>query len=160
MKYFYFGVWSISCSCLHDTARNETHCGCYFIMVILTEIKFQVIKYHVNNTRNEIIWKETFAICTCENKNDWLLVNGRFISEHSWNEIHFISPAMKSYVNRITFMVGWNFISGIFHFESHVNTLKLIYSCIYSWIVPVIYHFPIFSLLFMPFESCKEYREH
>ena len=55
MKYFYFGVWSISCSCLHDTARNETHCGCYFIMVILTEIKFQVIKYHVNNTRNEII---------------------------------------------------------------------------------------------------------
>ena len=57
-------------------------------------------------------------ICTCVNKNDWLLFNGPFISGHSLSEIHFISPAMKSNVNRISFMVDWNsfwvdFISGL-----------------------------------------------
>ena len=53
---FYFGVWSISYSCLHDTTRNETHCGCYFTAVILTRMKinFEWIKY-ANTTRNEII---------------------------------------------------------------------------------------------------------
>ena len=61
-------------------------------------------------------------ICTCVNKNDWLLLNGPFISGHSRNEIHFISPAMKSNVNRISFMVDWNFVSGRFHFVSDVNT--------------------------------------
>ena len=38
--HFHFDVWSISYNRLHDTTRNETHCGCYFIDVILTEIKF------------------------------------------------------------------------------------------------------------------------
>ena len=31
-------------------------------------------------------------ICTCVNKNDWLILNGPFISDHPGNEIHFISP--------------------------------------------------------------------
>ena len=53
------------------------------------------------------------SICTCVNKNDWLLLNGPFISDHPRDEIHFIFPAMKSNVNRISFVVGWNFISGL-----------------------------------------------
>ena len=54
-------------------------------------------------------------ICTCVNKNDWLLLNGPFISYHSRNEIHYIFPAMKS-----------NFISGSkFRFGSHVNTVQV-----------------------------------
>ena len=35
---FRFGVWSICYNCLHDAIRNETRC--YFIAVILAEIKF------------------------------------------------------------------------------------------------------------------------
>ena len=40
IKYFHFGVWSVSYNCLHDTSQNENHCGCYFIDVILIEKKF------------------------------------------------------------------------------------------------------------------------
>ena len=40
MKYFHFGVWSISNNSLHNATQNETDCGCYFIAVILTEMKF------------------------------------------------------------------------------------------------------------------------
>ena len=57
-------------------------------------------------------------ICTCVNKNEWLLLNGPFISDQPRNKIRFISPVMKSNVNRISFMVSWNF-------GSHVNTLLL-----------------------------------
>ena len=64
-------------------------------------------------------------ICACVSKNDWLLVNGPLTSDHPRNEIHFISPVMESNVYGIPFMVGWNFISGRFHFGSHVNTLLI-----------------------------------
>ena len=40
-------------------------------------------------------------ICTCVNKNDWLLLKGPFILGHPRNEIRFISPTMKSNANRI-----------------------------------------------------------
>ena len=40
LNFFQFGVWSISYKCLHKIPRNETDCGCCFITVILTEIKF------------------------------------------------------------------------------------------------------------------------
>ena len=40
IKYFHFGVYSVSYNCLHDTSQNENHCGCYFIDVILIEKKF------------------------------------------------------------------------------------------------------------------------
>ena len=49
-------------------------------------------------------------ICTCVNKNDSLLLNGPFISGHPRNEIRFISPVMKSNVNRISFIVDSNFV--------------------------------------------------
>ena len=62
-------------------------------------------------------------ICTCVNKNDWLLSNGLFIPDQLWNEIHFILPAMKINANRISFMMGWNFFLGRFHYGSHGNSL-------------------------------------
>ena len=40
MKYFQVGVWSNSYSCLDKIPRNKTHCGCYFIAVILTVMNF------------------------------------------------------------------------------------------------------------------------
>ena len=99
-----------------STSRSETYCRCYFIAVILTEMKFhfgdKIGKYYPK-------WN----ICTCVKKIDWNLRNGTFISYHPRNEIHLISPAMKSNVNRICFMVGWNFVSGRFHFGSYVNNL-------------------------------------
>ena len=62
-------------------------------------------------------------ICTYVKENDWLLLNGPFILDHPRNEIRSISLAMKSNVNRVCFMVGWNFDSGRLHYASHVNTL-------------------------------------
>ena len=61
-------------------------------------------------------------ICTYVNKNDWSLLDGFFISGHHRKEIHFISPAMKSNVNRIFFMVDLNFVLARFNFGSGVNT--------------------------------------
>ena len=104
------------------TSRSETYCGSYFIAVILREMKFHFgdkisCKYYPK-------WNYMKGnICTCVKKIDWNLRNGTFISHHPRNEIHLISPAMKSKVNRICFMVGWNFVSGRFHFGSHVNNL-------------------------------------
>ena len=62
-------------------------------------------------------------ICICINKNDWLLPNGSFISDQPWNDIHFISPVMKSNLNVISFMLDWDFVSGRFQFLPHVNIL-------------------------------------
>ena len=61
-------------------------------------------------------------IYTCVNKNDWFSRSGLFILGHPRNEIRFISPAMKSNVNRISFMVNLNFVSSKFHFGFHANT--------------------------------------
>ena len=122
MKYFHFGVWSISYDCLHDTTRTKTRCGCYFIAVIWQ--KWNLISGDKILCKQYPKWNHIKGnICACVSKNDWLLLNGPFISDLPRNEIHFNSPAMKSNVNRIPFMVGWNFISGRFHFGSHVNTL-------------------------------------
>ena len=40
-----------------NSLRVLFHCGHFD----KNEISFRLIKYHVNTTRNEIIWKETFA---------------------------------------------------------------------------------------------------
>ena len=42
MKFFHFGVWSISYNSLHEIPQNEIQCGCNFIAVILTEMKFHI----------------------------------------------------------------------------------------------------------------------
>ena len=125
MKYFHFGVCSISYNCLHDPTRNETHCGWYFIAVILKEMKFH--SGHKTPYKHYPKWNHMKGnICTCGNKIDWLFLNEVFILDHPRNELHFISPSIKSNVNRISFRVGWNFNSGRFHFGYLVNILYLI----------------------------------
>ena len=47
------------------------------------------------------------SICTCRNKNDWLLFNEPFILDDRRSEINFLSPAMIRNVNRDFFYVGW-----------------------------------------------------
>ena len=42
MTFFHFGAWSISYNSLHGIPPNEIQCGCYFIAVILTEMKFSI----------------------------------------------------------------------------------------------------------------------
>ena len=37
LQYFQFRGWSVCYNCLHGIPRNETHCGCLLIAVILTE---------------------------------------------------------------------------------------------------------------------------
>ena len=46
MKLFQFGVWSISYKPLHETSRNKTNCGGYFIALNLTEIGFIICKHY------------------------------------------------------------------------------------------------------------------
>lgn len=87
-------------------------------------------KYHLNTTRNESYEREHLRIRLFhQNKNDVLLLNERFSSTSRKTKFHFISPAVKSSVNRTSFMVDWNLISGRFHFGSYVKvpfTLKII----------------------------------
>ena len=72
--------------------------------------------------------------------------DGKYLRVFTWDFIsgemkyfHFgvwsiTSPAMKSNVNRICFMEGWNFVSGRFHFGSHVNNLfdLFIFCCYFT----------------------------
>ena len=86
MKYFHFGVWSISYNCLHDTTRNETHCGCYFIAVILTEMKFHFGWWNTMETLPDIKSYET-------SKFEWTIDDSwieNIISTPIWATIFFI----------------------------------------------------------------------
>ena len=115
MKCFHFLVWSISHNCLLAAAQNET----YFGHFDRKEILFWVRKCHVDTIRNEIIRKETFAHAFISSKRKWLaLWNGPFSWTTPEKKFHFISPAVKSNINRHFFYVGLKF-----HFGSHVNTL-------------------------------------
>ena len=121
MKCFQCGVWSISYNNLHDTTQNETHCRCFFHCdhIDENEISFRVIKMSCKSYPK---WNHMKGnICTCVNKNDCLLLNGPFISDHTQIEIHYILPAMKSVADRIYFAMRWNFVSSRFHFGSHEN---------------------------------------
>ena len=122
MKYFHFGVWSISYNCLHVQPEVKLVVGVISLRSFWQKWNDKI------SCKHNLKWNHMKGnICTCVNKNDWL--NGPFISDHPRKEIYFISPAMKSNVNRISFMVGWNFVSGRLCFGSHVNTL-LIYNLI------------------------------
>ena len=59
-------------------------------------------------------------ICTCFYFIKTKMIGFYRIDRFSWNipekKFDLISPAMKSNVNKISFMVGWNFISGRFYF--------------------------------------------
>ena len=115
VKYFHFGVWSISYNCLQDTNRNETHCGCYFIVVFWQKWNFilgdKILCKHYPK------WNHMKGnICTCVSKNDWLLLNGTFISGYP-DKISF-RPQWK--VMQAEFLLWWfeillpvDFISGL-----------------------------------------------
>ena len=66
-------------------------------------------------------------ICACLYFIKTKIIGFYWMGRFSWTtpeaKFHFVLPAMKSNINRISFMVGENFISGRFHFGSHVKTL-------------------------------------
>ena len=100
VKYFQFSVWSISFSCLHEIPRNETHFGCYFIVAILTEMK-----YHFGS---KMLCKYYPEIKSSKTKHLRLQMFHKNKHSRSKNqnkiEFHFISPAVETNVNRIFFM--------------------------------------------------------
>ena len=125
---FHFGrneIFSFRCLlnfCLHVQPERKLIAGVVSLRYFWQ--KWNFISGFKISCKNYPKWNHMKGnICTCLNKNDWLLLNGPFISDHPRNEIHLISPTLKSDVNRISFMVGWNFVSGRFRFGSHVNTL-------------------------------------
>ena len=67
--------------------------------------------------------------CTCvyfiKTKMTGLYWMGCFSRTIPETKFHFISPVVKSKVNRISFLVGWYFILGRIHFGSHVNTFSM-----------------------------------
>ena len=93
-------LWSISFNCLHEITRNETHFGCYFIVAILTEIKFHfgwkiLCKYYpeiklskTKHLRLQMFHKNKYSRSKNQNKI----------------EFHFNSPAVETNVDRIFFM--------------------------------------------------------
>ena len=106
-----------------------------FIRVLLrcghfdrNEILFHIIKYHVNTTQKWIHMKGN--ICAYVYFIKTKMVGFYWMSRFSWitadTKFHFISPAMKSNGNGISFMISWNFILGISHFGSDVNNLLLV----------------------------------
>ena len=66
------------------------------------------------------IWACVYFIKTKMIGFYWL---GHFPGTISETKFYLFLPTMKSNVNRIYFIVGWNFISGRCHFGSQVNTL-------------------------------------
>ena len=84
---------------------------------------FLLLRFHVNTTRNEIRWKETSTHVFVSSKQGWMTFTTCRLSRTTLAlKFQFISPAMKSNAN-ISFMKGWNFILGRFHFGSHINSL-------------------------------------
>ena len=145
-KFYFFKVFYISRGCLHEISLRAkwnifiSVFGQFLINAYIIQPKVRLI---VGVTSLRSFWQKwNFIsgdkisckhyskwnhmkgnISTYVNKNDWLLLNGPFISDHLRNEIYFISPVMKSNVNRIFFMACWNFVSDGFHFGSHLSTL-------------------------------------
>ena len=90
MKYFPFGVSSISYNSLHETLQNETHCGCYFIIVILTKMK--MFNEHYSEMKS---FKRKHLRIRILHKNKDIS------KDQNKDEFHFISPAMKTNVNKL-----------------------------------------------------------
>ena len=105
------GVWSIYCNCLHDTTRNEVHCGCYFIAIILTEMGYKMSCKHFPK------WNHKKGnICTCVYFIKRRMIDSNWMGCICWTtpetKFYFIYPKVKSNVNNFFFMAGWNFNSG------------------------------------------------
>ena len=79
MKYFQFGVWSISYNCLLAIPRNETHCGLFW----QKWKQYIQMKSSKTNLHMQIFHKVKDSTWKDQNK-----------------QFHFISPAMKTNVNK------------------------------------------------------------
>ena len=87
MKLFQFGVWSISYKPLHETSRNKTNCGGYFIALNLTEIGFC---YMQTLPRNEIHNRGFTHANISKNHRQ------RVKRLKTGMKFHFTSPAIKT----------------------------------------------------------------
>ena len=64
INFFQFGVWSISHNCVDEIQWNETHCGCHFISIILTKMKFHF--GDETSCKHCLIWDHMKGnTCTC-----------------------------------------------------------------------------------------------
>ena len=114
MKYFHFGVWSIFYWSTVYMLQSQMKLIAGVISLWSFWQKWNFIPGDKKSYKQNPKWNHMEGnIYTNVNKNDWLLLNGPFILDHSWNEINFIFTVMKSNVNRISYMAGWNFISGL-----------------------------------------------
>ena len=120
MKYFHFGVWWVSYNCLHVTVYKlvagviSLLSWQYWTFISGDEMSCKTWKSFNRNHLHMLLYHQERMIGFY-----WM---GRFSRTTPRTKFHFISPTMKSNVNRISFMAGRNFNSGMFHFGSHVNT--------------------------------------
>ena len=91
MKHFWFVVRLNSYNYLYERNRNETHSSCYFLAVILTEIKFLPGVYGLCNHKLEM--KLLRMLLFHQNKDSRSKYQNK-------NEFCIISPAIKTVVNR------------------------------------------------------------
>ena len=114
LKYFQFDVRWISCNYLHEKNQNETHSGCYFLPVILTEIKFHFWGY--------VLFRYP-KIKLFERKHlPMLLLHQAKIADQK----------IQTKMNFISFLSQWKLLkTEFFHgetnfpFGSHLNTLSV-----------------------------------
>ena len=106
-------IFSIRCmvNLLHLftwNTQNESHCWCYFIAVILTEMKFHFGWCYVNTTPKMKSPKR-------KNLCMWIFHKKKYIrpKDQNKNRFHFILPALKTIIDRFSFLAKPNFISSL-----------------------------------------------
>ena len=124
LRYFHFGVWSISYyNCYITQPEMKLIAGVISLRSFWQELNF--ISRDKMSCKHYPKWNKIKGnIYFIKTKIIGFYSIGRFSQTTPETKFHFILPAMRSNVNRISFTVGWNFISGGFHFGSHVNTLS------------------------------------
>ena len=127
MKYFHFSFSSTSCNCLHDTTRNETHCGHFD----RNETSFRAIKCHQNTTRNYFTVKKTFVRALISSKKKWLLFIEWTVFLRLPPKRNFISFRPRWKVKQFLLWDAQIFILGRFGFRFHVNNLSMNYALIW-----------------------------
>ena len=123
MKYFYFRVWSFSYITVYMIQPEmKLIAGVISLQSFwwkwnfISGNKISCKNYPKSNQLNGKICACVYFIKTKKIGFYWM---GRFFRLPPEMKLHFILPAMKSKVNRIYFLVSWNFILGRFHFGSH-----------------------------------------
>ena len=101
--YFQFSVWSVTYNCLHEITQNEIRCRCYSLHLFW--LKWNFI------SGDKIFCKHYPEMKSFEKKYlCWRIFNWNKYSrskDQNKNEFNFISPVMKTNVNRALFMAIW-----------------------------------------------------